>query len=80
MSFKEYLYDINESSKIIFRGSKEKVSKVMNALQDYEEKHDYPYQGYSSYTLNYTNYVIEVDDISSYQKHKVWMDKIINKF
>lgn len=52
----------------------------MDALQDYEEKHDYPYQGYSSYTLNYTNYVIEVDDISSYQKHKVWMNKIINKF
>lgn len=52
----------------------------MDALQDYEEKHDFPYQGYSSYTQDYKNYVIEVDDINSYQKHKTWMDKIINKF
>ena len=74
------MYDINESSKIIFKGSKEKVSKIMDALQDYEEKHDFPYQGYSSYTQDYKNYVIEVDDINSYQKHKTWMDKIINKF
>lgn len=40
-TFREIL--LNEESKIIFKGSKATVDKIMDKLQDYEEKHKFPY-------------------------------------
>ena len=74
-TFREML--LNEASKIIFRGSKSAVDKIMDKLQDYEDKHNFPYQGYGSYTNDNKTYVIEVDDVKEYEKHKSWMDKIV---
>lgn len=74
-TFREIL--LNEESKIIFKGSKATVDKIMDKLQDYEEKHKFPYQGYGSYTKDYKTYVIEVKNTKEYEKHKSWMDKIV---
>jgi virulence-associated protein VapD len=73
---------LRESSNklIIYSGSESKVQKVYDELQRYEEKHGYPYQGYMTYTKDYRKYVLEVDDVSEYEKHKSWMEKIIKKF
>lgn len=62
--------------KIIFTGSKEKVQIIMDKLQDYEEDHGFPYQGYFS-SKKGSGFAITVEDETEYEKNKEWMDKII---
>ena len=77
---KDIIKKINENSnKVIYTGSKVRVDKVMDALQSYEEKNGFLYQGYYSHTKDYKSYVIEIDNLKEFEKHKKWMNSIIKK-
>jgi len=77
-TFKELF--LESKTEIAFSGSKTTVDKLMEELQNYEEKNGFPFQGYMSYTKDYKTYVVEIDNLDLYKKNKKWFDKIIEKY